>query len=361
MTGPRHASTVRLVEQPPVLDPDLWRGVDRVLDRARTAGDVRSHGLELLALRRFRATGRDVPADFALAERRAITALLAVPVLLQRIRDVVDGPLLVLKGPEVAARYPRTGLRAFGDLDLLVEEPEPAQRALLGAGFEPAGEEWRYRDIHHLRPLHLAGMPVVVELHSRPKWVSGLAPPAARELVAAGVPGALGVAGVLALPPAQHAVILAVHSWAHEPLRRLRDLVDVAAVAQGVPERELRAVATAWGVERLWSATAGAIRSVLFEGSPTWPVRTWARSLPAVRERSVFESHLEGWLSAFSTEPAATALREGARAFLDDLRPERDESWREKARRTRTALKNAFVGRTRHQEELRRQRERNEE
>ena len=51
------------------------------------------------------------------------------------------------------------------------------------------------------------------------------------ELLAAASPRDGGPAGILVLPPEHHLLLLAAHSWAHEPLRRLRDIVDMALVA----------------------------------------------------------------------------------------------------------------------------------
>ncbi len=43
---------------------------------------------------------------------------LAAQFVLGRVRDVCDGPILLVKGPEAAIRYPH-GARGYGDLDLL--------------------------------------------------------------------------------------------------------------------------------------------------------------------------------------------------------------------------------------------------
>jgi hypothetical protein len=335
------------------LDGALWTGVDRLLDRAPSPADVRAHKLELLALERWRATGREVPSEFTALHRRTAAATLAMPMLLEGIRAVLDGPVMLVKGPEVAARYPRPGLRAYGDLDLLVEDPVGAQRALLESGFSLVGDERLYRDIHHVRPVHYPKMPVVVELHARVKWLDGLQAPPTADLLERGVPAAARVSGLVALPPAEHAVVIAVHSWAHQPLRRLGDLIDVAAAVQGAVADEARSVAADWGVERLWHATEGALAFLVGGGRRPWPLHSWARNLPAVRDRSVLERHVERWLSGYSVYPAAAATRRALAAVAADIRPEDDEGWSAKARRTRTALRNAFVGRTRHDEELR--------
>ena len=114
------------------------------------------------------------------------------------MRETLDGPVVLLKGPEVAALYPEPTLRPFRDLDLLVPMPHEAWRSLVQAGFHPTGDPSLYVDIHHLRPLYLPGYPLVIELHSEPKWVPWTRAPRAAELFEAAVPSATGVDGVLA-------------------------------------------------------------------------------------------------------------------------------------------------------------------
>ena len=83
-----------------------------------------------------------------------------------------------MKGPEVALRYPGPALRGFRDLDLLVPDAPAVQRELLAAGFEPVGLPEKYAAIHHLRPLAYPGLPLLVEVHDRPKWPEHLRTPA---------------------------------------------------------------------------------------------------------------------------------------------------------------------------------------
>ncbi len=59
------------------LDPRLWEGVDRLVDRAPTAADLRSHRIEPIAARRLRARGLEVPEEVLAAERTAAVASLA--------------------------------------------------------------------------------------------------------------------------------------------------------------------------------------------------------------------------------------------------------------------------------------------
>ena len=62
-----------------------------------------------------------------------------------------------MKGPEVAAHYPVPSDRPFGDLDLLVEDPEAAQRALIAAGFVEFGEPDGIRRPSAPSATHVAG------------------------------------------------------------------------------------------------------------------------------------------------------------------------------------------------------------
>jgi hypothetical protein len=205
----------------------LWPAVHALVDRAPGTADLRAHGLHLIAAWRLRARGRPVPEELTVAERRAAIATLAVPALLQRARAAYDGPLMVMKGPEIALRYPDPALRAFKDIDLLAGDARAAQRALLAAGFEEFGPPDGYERKQHLHPLAWPGLPVTIELHHAPLWVSGLPAPPLAEPMEASEPSGLGVDGVLAPDPAHHALLLAGHAWAHEPLRRLVELVDV--------------------------------------------------------------------------------------------------------------------------------------
>ena len=181
---------------------------------------------------------------------------------------------------------PRSECRPYHDLDLLVRDSSVAQKRLLAAGFEEVGDPSIFVDIHHERPLWLPGFPpLVIELHSLPKWVEGLRPPGFQELLADAVPSATGVQGMLAPSPAPHAVLLAVHSWAHVPMGRLGDIVDIAAVSHDVPRQELERVARSWQVERLWRTTVAALDSVVFGRKRSSAQLLWAWNLDQVRER----------------------------------------------------------------------------
>jgi len=323
-----------------------------LIDRAPTDDDLRSHRLQVLAARRFRTVGRAVPPDFVAAERGAAISSMTTRFLLERIAAAYGESCIVLKGPEVAARYPLPERRGYGDLDLLVRDAEGAQRALLDAGFEPVGDPSLFLGIHHLRPLVAPGLPLAVEIHSAPKWIDHGHPPTTEELFRVAVPGCAGVPGVFGLPPEEHAVLLAAHAWAHEPLRTLGDLVDVAATVAAADRERAAAVAAAWGVRHLWRTTIAASDAVLADGRVPWALRTWARNLPRVRERTVLESHLARLLSDFHGLPLPTALARIPSRLGDELLPSPDERWSRKAARSARAVRNRSRPRSQHERQL---------
>jgi len=330
----------------------IWIGVDRLIDRASSTGDLRAHRLHLLAVARYRSTGREVSAELLEAARQATLASFAAPLLLDHVRKVVDGPIILLKGPEVAARYPTPALRPFGDLDLLVPDPIAAQRALIAAGFTLVGDEHLYREIHHLRPLHYRSYPLIIEVHARPKWVESGYGPTIDELLEAAVPAAIGVDGILAPAPEHHTLLLAAHAWAHAPLGQLLQLIDIAALrAESAPD-ELESLARSWKLAQLWSLTDATADALLLGGPKPWPLYVWAGQLRNVRRRTVLETHLARWLPGFSVLPFRRACAASARVIARDLKPAPGGTWRVRLRRTRRAVANAFVRRTEHDSEL---------
>ena len=295
-------------------------------------------------------------------ELAAVRTLLA-PVLLARIRDACDDTVVVFKGPEVGMRYRDPALRPFIDIDLLFLDPERAQAALLEEGLEEVDDPpWavghrRERDpfahMHHTRALQLPGLPLRVEHNGWPSWPRWLTPPAPEALLATTVPSSLGVDGVMTLAPAEHALVLAAHSWVHEPLGRVRDLLDIILMAAEADRQELEALARRWDIRRLWHATIGAAEaSLLRTRGSTLAQRTWARNVPAMRERTVLESHLEGWISCYWTSAPLAATRLAASNVAWDLRPTGGETWSRKLRRMARALRNALSPLSAHDEEL---------
>jgi len=324
-----------------VAAPDLGlvAAVDRLVDRAPRPADLRAHGLELWAVRRLLAEGQPLPPALAEAERAAAVRALALPRLLERVRDACDAPILVLKGPEAAAYYPDPALRQFNDLDILVADPQRAHRALRAAGFRETGEPEELVPAHHLRPLTWAGLPRWIEVHGRLKWPGGAPPPTAELFELAQPAACCPLDGVLGLRPEHHALTLAAHSWAHEqPLAKISQLIDVTTSLGGFESPEAAATARRWGLERIWRATLAAARALL-DGAPTpASLRLWARNMPAVRERTVLEYDLARLLAPFWALPQRRAVGAVGSLLAAELRPHRYETWRTKIWRTRRAL-----------------------
>ncbi len=320
-----------------------WEAVDRLIENL-DPNLLSEHGLGPFAARRLRLRGQPLPDQLIREDRAAATANLVAPSLLARIREAYDGPLLLLKGPEVAARYPDRA-RRFGDLDLLAGDADAAHAALQAAGFRLEVREWPppgYDDIHrphyHLHPLEWAGFALKIEIHRHVKWPEGLKPPSNADFFDAAVPSSVGVAGLLAPHPNYHAVLLASHAWGEIPMRKLRELVDVLVFVDDSQRDELRRLARSWEFDRAWDATLG-VADWLLGGAPEPRfVRIWARYLRHLREPTVAEMHLQQWLSPFWLVPPATALRRAGAAFVQDLRPWPRQTWADKGRQALRAL-----------------------
>lgn len=329
-----------------------WQAVRRIIEmRLDDVAGLSAHALGPLAADILEPRSMPVPLPYLHQQRIARVSALMAPALLGRIRDACDGPILLLKGPEAAARYPRRS-RAFGDLDLLVPDAEEVQRALLDAGFvEEEDPEGIWVGIHHLTPLRWPGMPLKVEIHSELKWPEGIAAPRNEELFEGAVASAAGVSGILAPAASQHALVVAAHAWAHKPLGKARDLFDVGAFALEADSGELSRLARAWGLVPLWHTTTAALEALL-GCRRTWPLRLWATHLSTLSLQTVLEEHLERSLSPYWGLPPRTAARRSASAFIDQFRPGVDEGWREKAARSATALRRPFTPVARHRDML---------
>jgi hypothetical protein len=337
----------------------VWRLVDRLLQSGIAPRDIVAHRIEPLVARRLRETGRNVPPWLLEAERRAAIVALAVPVVLRRVRDVCGGEIIVLKGPETAAAYRDPSLRIYWDVDLLVPDAAQTQEELIAAGFAEIGNPDDYLDLHHLRPLRPPGLPLAVEVHDRPKWVDGLRPPEVIELIDAVRPSATGVVGLSAISPEHQAVTLAVHAWAHEPFRRLRDLIDLALVSGGADSARAAELADRWGVSKVWHLSQQVADAVLQERPLPRSTRIWMRSLHTGRERSVLESHLQRWFAPFAALPRDQALRALGGVLHRELMPD-NEPWSRKLSRSLRALRHLSDARSEHDEAIGRRAEGNQ-
>lgn len=327
---------------------NIWGRAGQLVDRAPSLDALRAHRVQFLAAWLWRERGHGVPPELCEERRFAAMTTVAAPILLSRARAAYGGRLLLMKGPEVAAHYPDPGSRYFWDLDLLADNPDAAQRALTKAGFVEFRRRRDYSEHQHLCPLVWPGLPLVLEIHRRPSCPPCLTPPPGDELLGLTVPSATGIGELLAPAPAAHALLLAAHAWAHHPLGRLGDLIDVAVMLPEGERRHADALARRWGWERLWSTTLSVADALLRHDPAPLALRTWARHLVTVRELSVLENHVARLTAPTFALPSGEVLCGVAVELRDTFGPRPDERWTEKLRRSVLAARHAFKEKSQH-------------
>ena len=318
---------------------ELWGRVDAMVAQAPGVSALTHHRLELLAARRQRRLGLDVHPHLRAAERLAAVKAIAAPYVLNRVRTAVEGPLILMKGPEAAASYPSPDCRPFKDLDLLTLDAEVAYAALLKAGFVETGTS---AAAHHMPPVGWPGVPLAVELHWAPNYVNGLPVPELDSLLRLTRPSRTGVAGVAGFSAAAHAVLLAVHAWSDAPLQRLGPLIDVATVLEECNRVEAEELACSWGCPRLWRATTTCIDALLGQRAAPISMRVWARHLLTTREPSVlhaYQARIAGPMWALPRNSVALGV---GTELSRTVRPCGQESWADKLARSREALARTF-------------------
>ena len=279
----------------------LVAAVEAAIARLGTSDALGGHGLDLTGAELAHAAGGPVADELRRSARNAALVELSAEEVLDRARRAVDQPLVVIKGPELAAHHPVPLRRPYWDLDVLVADAEAARRDLLAAGFTAEGGA-EYDGHHHLAPMSVAGLPVPVEVHRSLGGQSWARVPPTSALLARAGPSATGVPGVLALDPVDHAVHVANHAWRTAPLGRLGHLVDVQVLRLAArdrypdADRRLRRTARSWRLGRVWSLTVAAIEGELLRARPLdprlWPFRSRLRhtqdhSLPTRRQATV--------------------------------------------------------------------------
>jgi hypothetical protein len=315
----------------------LWDRVDALVAQAPDATTLRAHGLQLLGADLQRRNALPVDPALQAMERAAALTQLAVPSVLARIRDAVDGPLAIMRGPEAAASWARPRCRPFKDLDVIVPDAERAHAALLAAGFVASGA--CLPPEHHTHALAWPGLPLAIELHRALHPVEGLPTPTTETLLRLTRPSLLGVAGVEGLLPSAHAVTLASHAWAHGALEQIAPLIDIAAVLADADRAEADRLAREWGCERLWKTTTACVDGLLLERRRPVALRLWGRHLARARERSVLGSHVGQVLAPAWGLPAASAATGVGAALGRTALRHPGESWSEKRRRSRASLR----------------------
>jgi hypothetical protein len=338
----------------------IWRRVDELIDAAPGLRALRAHRLQLLAGRRWRALGREIPADLRSDEQLAAIRDAIAPDLLARVAAATDQPVVLFKGLEIARRYPEPALRPYIDVDLLAPDADRLQAELLAAGFElTESPRWAFRrdgdgdlfaDKHHCHPLRWAGWPMRLEIHRRPSWPAWLPEPPVAKLLDLARPGE--TEGILTLPPSPHVLVLAAHLWVSHPFSRLRDLLDISLLLRETDPAEVEDLAQAWGLGRVWATTQAVVQSVLLDERTSSGERLLARHLAGAREQTVIEVHITRWASPFWALPLRRAVPVAAANVIGDVRPAVDEPWRSKVRRSLRALRNLRATKSQHDNEL---------
>lgn len=198
----------------------------------------------------------------SLASRRRDHArsVLAAQILLERLVARGRGPIVLMKGLEVAQLYPAVLARPFRDVDVLLNDPRPAWNELVAAGYRSDPTRRADIDHHHLPALADPTGSVGLELHVRPNVPDWASIPTALLLETA-EPSRTGIDGVLRPRDDLHALLLALHCW-KGGFTRLRDLLDALLLAQ-VSDRPVEEIARDLDLTRFWQMTKDLAAHVL--------------------------------------------------------------------------------------------------
>ena len=250
---------------------------------------------------------------------------------------------MVFKGACLAASYPDPALRPFRDIDVIAADAESVHRRLRAAGFVELGSASYYDRLHHLVPLALPQLPLVVEVHRRPEWVSWSNPPSASWIIERGSPAPFGNDRILFPHPADHALLVAAHSWATLPLRRLLDFLDISLLTTGAGHATVFELAREWELERVWRCMIGVADALLGTGSIPFALRTWGRNLRTARDLNVIEAHVRRLASPFWALPASRAIPAAIEALGREFVPGPEDDWRTKTARIAAAVRQQAV------------------
>jgi hypothetical protein len=218
----------------------LSASVERWLATASVAG-AKSHRIDSLL-------SNDVE------HRRAMTIFhMQTREMVRDVRTLVDGPVVLMKGIEVAQLYPESWRRDFVDVDILVGDVEAADVAVRRSGLVAFQSVSTLPGYHQTAPLVRPGNPVTIELHRRPsspRWAHF----PSQEIIAQSRPSRTGIDGVMRPRDDHHVVMVAWHFW-RDGAHRARDLVDLHLLRQQTSDRDIEATADVWEVGNVWRAT----------------------------------------------------------------------------------------------------------
>ena len=295
-------ATARLLWEACRADPDpdsVRRALARGADLGLAVSAAEDHRISPLLWRALDAAdaldalGPDRAALKGTADAFAMEALLLIP----RAMELAVGPLtgaqlepVVFKGPAVAARYPRPGLRPMEDIDLLLPRTDHARAlsALAAAGWtvERAAEGEQYDTVL----THPEVPSLLLELHfgleAASQRVTALDPVS---LWSHRQPAVLAGTPAFVLPQSEELVVLAAHAGKpHHGFVRLVWIADIAMIVHAA-ERDGHAVD--WQRVR---AVAGSTHCVTVVGAALAMARHAGVRAPA----GLFPLPTRGWRGA---------------------------------------------------------------
>lgn len=190
--------------------------------------------------------------DVAVKARRrhARTVLVGEQILTDLAQHNNGDRVVIFKGREVAALYPRVVMRHFRDLDLLVREPEDSWQWLVDRGFRQNPNRSRDIDHHHLPAVLDPLGQIAVEVHHQvnaPVWARFDSDLVTEECA----PSRTGIDGIMRPRDDLHAIVMALHCW-KGGFTRLRDLFDSLLLA-AVADRDVAETADSMGLGRMWA------------------------------------------------------------------------------------------------------------
>ncbi|MBA2282231.1 MAG: nucleotidyltransferase family protein [Acidimicrobiia bacterium] len=190
--------------------------------------------------------------ELARQRRQQARTVLVSEAVLADLGATGAGPVVLMKGLEVAQLYPALTHRPFRDVDVLVRDAPALWQRYVDAGYRPNPRRRVDIDHHHLPALAAPHGPVGVELHHRPNLPAWVQIDAERFFETA-QPSRTGIEGVRRPRDDLHALLMAMHGWIGG-FARLRDLLDALLLASvsAVPVAE---TAAELGLRRFWTWT----------------------------------------------------------------------------------------------------------
>ena len=181
---------------------------------------------------------------------------------LEVLRGLIDGPMVLFKGLEIAQLYAEAWQRDFIDVDVLCVNVDEADELLRDAGYSPLEGHPTIPGFHQTAALARADSPVTVELHRRPHWPAWSSFPL-DEFFDTALSSRTGIDGLSRPRDDFHTLIVAWHFW-RDGAHRLRDLIDLHQLAKLSSDDDLSALASQLGVGTMWRRTRAALD--VFEG-----------------------------------------------------------------------------------------------